>query len=182
MILAVSCARDDSTATPLPSATPTRTPIPTIGPTRMPTVTVAATPTPLPTATRRPTPGRTVVTATPTPTSLPTPPIPTPTPTLRPAPTATPTALPPQPAELLLEVTAPEDNIVVDTREITVTGRASPDATVTVNGQLAQIDEFGDFLTPLPVSLVAGPNLIEVIASDLDGEVRSQVITVILIS
>ena len=58
-------------------------------------------------------------------------------------------------------------------------GRASPDATVSVNGQLGAMDESGNFRILL--SLKEGPNLIEVIASDLAGDVRTLVLTVIYI-
>ena len=66
---------------------------------------------------------------------------------------------------------------MVSDPEIPVTGRSSPDATVSVNGQLATIDESGNFETLLP--LEEGPNLIEVIASDLAGDIRTNVLTVI---
>ena len=59
-------------------------------------------------------------------------------------------------------------------------GRASPDATVSVNGQLLDPDISGQFRANQSIpSLKEGPNLIEVIASDLAGEARSEVMTVI---
>ena len=54
-------------------------------------------------------------------------------------------------------------------------GVTSPDATVSVNGQLATVEATGEFSVAGPIPLVEGPNLIEVIASDLAGGVRSQV-------
>ena len=66
---------------------------------------------------------------------------------------------------------------MVDDSEIPVTGRSSPDATVSVNGQLATIDESGNFEALLPLG--EGPNLMEVIASDLAGDMRTNVLTVI---
>ena len=177
-LLVVSCRGDEAQA-PLPTATPTV--VPTVRPT--PTATPRPTPTaiatvvvrPTPTATPRPTPTpRPTLTPAPTPTSTPRPP-PTPTPT------PTPTPLPPQPSELLLEVSSPEDSTVVSSDRISVMGRASPDATVSVNGQLAAVDDLGNFETTEPLVLSEGPNLIEVIASDLTGEVQSQVLTVVYI-
>ena len=86
----------------------------------------------------------------------------------------------PQPRELFLEVSSPRDNSIVSSAEIPVVGRASPDATVSVNGQVADMDSSGNFETLLP--LEEGPNLIEVIASDLAGDIRTQVLTIIYIS
>ena len=61
--------------------------------------------------------------------------------------------------------------------DVRATGTASPDATVTVNGVLAEIDSSGKFQAT--VVLGAGTNTIEIIASDLAGDVRSQVLTVV---
>ncbi len=76
-----------------------------------------------------------------------------------------------------MDITSPQDNSVAASGAVQASGTASPDATVTVNGVLAEIDSSGNFQAT--VSLDAGTNLIEVIVSDLAGEVRSQVLTVI---
>jgi len=68
---------------------------------------------------------------------------------------------------------------VVNVKEIPAVGRASPDATVSVNGQIVEMDTVGNFETVLP--LEEGINLIEVIASDLAGDVRTRVLTIIYI-
>ena len=78
-----------------------------------------------------------------------------------------------------MEVSEPLDNSVVGTSGITVSGRSSPDATVSVNGQVAEVDASGRFNTAEPVTLEEGPNSIEVIASDLAGGVETMVLTVI---
>ena len=80
--------------------------------------------------------------------------------------------------ELFIEVSEPADNTVVSSAAITVTGRSSPDATVSVNGQIAVVEADGRFSTS-DVGLQEGPNLIEVIASDLAGEERTLVLMVI---
>ena len=80
---------------------------------------------------------------------------------------------------LLLQISSPVDNSVVSSEEIPVAGRSSPDATVSVNGVLADTDTLGSFEALL--SLEEGPNLIEVIASDLAGDVRTTVLMVIYI-
>ena len=158
VLLLISCRG------PSPTETPTPLPLPTATPTAIP---------PTPTSTPRPSPTPIVVVILPTPT-----PIPTPTP--RPAPTPTPTATSvPQSEELFLEITSPQDNIVVTSAAIAAVGRASPDATVTLNGRLAEMDVAGNF--SILFSLDEGINLIEVIASDLVGEVLTRVLTVIYI-
>ena len=190
VVLLVACAGPSPTEVPTSTPSPTSTPTPTIIPT--PTSTPTPTPTMAPTLT--PTPLSTPPIA-PTPTSIPAPtqtmvPTPSPSPTLTPAPTGTPTLAPtptpsatpiPQSKELSLEVSSPEDNSVVRASEISVVGRSSPDATVSVNGLLAKVDESGNFETPQSLRLQEGPNLIEVIASDLSGLVRTRVLTVIYI-
>ena len=70
---------------------------------------------------------------------------------------------------------------MVRTSEISVVGRSSPDATVSVNGLLAKVDTDGTFESTRSLLLQEGPNLIEVIASDLTGAVRTRVLTVIFI-
>lgn len=170
VLLLASCAggEDEAIRTPTspssPSPTATSTvvgPTPTINPT--PTVTPQETPT---------------VVLTPTPT------LPTQAPTATPPSTSTPTpsATPiPQPSELFLQVSSIEDNSVLNSSELSVVGRSSPDATVSVNGQLAVVKFSGDFATARPLSLEPGTNLIEVIASDLTGEVRTLMLAVIYI-
>ncbi len=54
-----------------------------------------------------------------------------------------------------------------------------PNSTVTVNGILVDVDADGAFTTT--VILEEGPNLLEVIASDLTGEQRFAVLSVIYI-
>ena len=184
-LLLAACVGGEPTATrvftPLPSLTPTTaatpaptdTPVPpTATPTMMPTPTLPPTPTSVPTREPTPTPA---VSPNPTPT-----PSPTPTPTLSPTPTPTPVPQVHQPRELFLDVTSVEVTGAAGAQVLKITGRSSPDATVSVNGQLAAVDEAGAFGTPQPLKLDEGPNLVEVIASDLAGQVRSQVLAPIV--
>ena len=165
---------------------------PTITPTSVPDVTVTTVPSPTATAPVTPTtePSPSPTTAPIEPTSTPTvPQSPTPDAPATLAPTETPTAAPPtltltptstpvpQPAELFLEVLSPANQSTVDEDVLKVTGRSTPDATASVNGQLAVMDISGSFEATL--RLTEGPNLIEVIASDLTGEVRDQVLVVV---
>jgi len=108
-------------------------------------------------------------------------PVPTPTPTpapspaLTPAPTPTPTL--PAPG-LTLTISEPQDEAVVKENLIRVIGRTAPDAVVSVNGHIIRaINEGGDFTAV--ISLAEGPNLVEVIATDYQGNEVNQMLTVI---
>lgn len=94
----------------------------------------------------------------------------TPTSTETPASTTT-------PDELVLEITEPADEAVVDASHITVSGSTLADAVVSINGVIADVDYQGIFTGE--VNLDAGPNIIEVVASDFYGNEKSAILTVI---
>ena len=79
-----------------------------------------------------------------------------------------------------LTVSTPQNETVVSTFQTTVEGVASPDAVVSVNGALADVALDGSFSTL--VSLEEGPNLIEVVASDYEGNEASEILTVIYVA
>ncbi len=83
--------------------------------------------------------------------------------------------LPPQPFFLL--VTEPEDQSIVSTRNLPLSGRTSPDAVVSINGVSVGVDDAGIFSTSL--TLDDGPNIIDVLATNVDGEILSTVLAVI---
>ena len=85
----------------------------------------------------------------------------------------------PQARELTLVVSLPPADRVVRETAILVSGKTAPDATVSVNGRLAVVDESGGFALAEPLAVAEGPNLIEVIASDLSGAIRTSVSSVI---
>ena len=87
----------------------------------------------------------------------------------------------PQSAALDLDVTFPPEDMIVDSETITVTGIASPDATVSVNGSLAIPDADGRFSLELIISPDENPLAIEVIATSVAGEELSLVRTVIFV-
>ena len=93
--------------------------------------------------------------------------------------TSTPAGVPAvSPSALSLVITAPQDEVVVKDAVTRVVGRSSPDAVVSVNGKIVRtMDIEGNFSTL--VSLVEGPNLLEVIATDYRGGQASEVLTVI---
>jgi len=114
-------------------------------------------------------------------------PAPTPTPegvTPAPAPeevTPPPTAEPtpaPKP-EFFLTVPEPTDNSIFNADKVEVMGRTTPGAIVSVNGELADVDEEGNFT--MMVVLEEGPNIIEVIASDLEGNEESRTLVIIYV-
>ncbi len=152
-------------ATPAPTiavlaeSTPTPSVIPTVVPTVIPTVIPTLAP-PRPAAT------------------LTVPTVPTATPEPEAPAGSTPV---PQSAALDLDVTFPPEDMIVDSETITVTGIASPDATVSVNGSLAIPDADGRFSLELIISPDENPLAIEVIATSVAGEELSLVRTVIFV-
>ena len=120
--------------------------------------------------------------ATPTPA---TPPLPTPalspTPAVTPitGPSPTPTSTPILTTGLFVQVTNLPKESVVHTNTVRVDGRTSPDAIVSVNGIIVDVDEEGRFTAI--VSLEEGTNIIEVIASDFAGNEDSAVLAIISI-
>lgn len=79
-----------------------------------------------------------------------------------------------------LTVASPQDESIVNTFETTVAGVTVPDAVVSVNGVLVEVDADGNFSTA--VALDEGPNSIEVIASDYEGNEASKILTVIYLA
>ena len=68
---------------------------------------------------------------------------------------------------------------VVHTSTVSISGLTRPDAVVSVNGVLVDVDGDGRFTAT--VSLQPAPNLIEVVASDFQGNKVSAVLTIIYI-
>lgn len=139
-----------------------------------------ATVTPTPSATPEPT-----ATAEPTSTLEPTA-TGTPTPTQGPeaTPTATATNIPVgnggvQQAGLFVEIESLTDESVVRGDTVIARGQTVPDAVLSINSIIVPVQPDGTFEVLL--SLEPGPNLIEVVASNLDGEELSRVIAVVSI-
>lgn len=91
------------------------------------------------------------------------------------SPPVTSPALPPQP--FLLLVTEPQDRSVVYEETIRLAGRTGLQAVASVNGEAAEVNEQGIFSTK--VKLEPGPNFIDVVATNNDGQVLSAVVSVI---
>lgn len=161
---AQSVPRNESTPTIEVSPQPTETVAPaTSTPTEEPT----ASPTLEPTATATVTPTITVE------------PSPSPTPTITPTP-GLPTAIPVNDVKtytLTLEIEGLSDESIVYGDSIVARGQTSPDAIVSVNGVIVPVSDTGSF--EVAIKLDPGPNLIEVVASDLEGNQISTTITVV---
>ena len=158
VVLATAAACGDEEESPTPTETPDAEATAT-----------AAPPTPRP-----PTPPPTPRPPTPPP-PISTPPISPPT--VAPPPLPTPPAMERQTEELLLEVQSPLNDSVVTGNLLQVSGRASPGASVSVNGRMASRGQEGTFT--IDVNLVEGPNLVEVIASDLSGDQKEAIFLVV---
>lgn len=154
LLLALPACKKEQPA-PTPPVTPapvTAAPVATPAPAR---VTPTPAPTPRPEATPRPAPPVT----------------PVPAPAATPSPTAT------AQVPLFLNIASPAAESITRDRVITVRGKTTPDAVVTVGVSNIEVDEQGNFSTN--VTLAEGVNIIEVLASDLGGNSKGQVLTVI---
>ena len=80
---------------------------------------------------------------------------------------------------LFLQMTNLPKESIVHTSTISISGITTLDAVVSVNGVLVDVDAGGNFTSTL--SLEQAPNLIEVVASDFQGNKVSAVLTVIYI-
>ena len=184
ILILTACADDEATPAGMeteqststtPPVTLPATPAPTIAvlaeSTPTPSVIPSVVPTVIPTIIPTLAPSRPAATLT----------VPTvPTATPEPGAPAGPTPVP-QSAALDLDVTFPSEDMIVDSETITVTGIASPDATVSVNGNLAIPDADGRFSLELIISPDENPLAIEVIATSVAGEELSLVRTVIFV-
>ena len=78
---------------------------------------------------------------------------------------------------MTLEVEGISDETEVRGDTIHIRGQTSPDAVVSINGVVVPVDDTGAF--EVSIKLSEGPNLIEVVASDLDGNSLSTVSVVV---
>ena len=109
-----------------------------------------------------------------------TPPQATPVPSPETPPGATPAPSPETPpTDFYLEVTQPADNSIIDVGTVEVMGHTSPEAVVSVNDEIAIADTEGTFA--VTITLEEGPNIIEVIASDDEGNEARASLTVTLV-
>ena len=134
-----------------PAVSPGPTAAPKSGPVSPATATAGA----------RPTPGRTPIA-----TTVSTPQLP-----------ATATHAPVQRYGLFLEIEGLSEESVVRGETVVARGRTRADAVVSINGVVVPVDLNGSFEVLL--TLDPGPNIIEVVASDLEGNEETKVIAVV---
>ena len=79
----------------------------------------------------------------------------------------------------LLLITEPENESIVFDAALTIAGRTGPNAIVSLslNGRSVPVDRFGYFAST--VQLDEGPNVIDVVATNDDGQTLSTVLAVI---
>jgi hypothetical protein len=86
---------------------------------------------------------------------------------------------PTTPTGISLTVSEPQDNTITDVDTIEVKGHTDPQAVVSVNEEITTVDANGNFTAT--VNLEEGPNTIEVVASDEEGNQASVNLIVTLV-
>ena len=69
---------------------------------------------------------------------------------------------------LVLSITYPKDGALLTTDTVTLVGATRPDAIVAVLGEIIEVNSLGIF--SIDITLEEGPNLLEVVATDLLGD------------
>ena len=77
----------------------------------------------------------------------------------------------------LLLVTEPCNECIVPVSTVPISGRTGPNAIVSINGRSVPVDRFGYFSST--ARLEEGPNIIDVVATNHDGQTFSTVMAVI---
>jgi hypothetical protein len=77
---------------------------------------------------------------------------------------------------LTVKILEPQDGVAVSTNVVTVKGEAPPETVVTVNDDILLVEADGKFESD--VALEEGPNVIEIVASDLEGNEVTFIVTV----
>jgi uncharacterized protein YfaP (DUF2135 family) len=78
---------------------------------------------------------------------------------------------------LFLEIEGLSEDSVVRGDTVVARGRTRPDAVLSINGVVVPVDSSGSFEVLL--TLDPGPNIIEVVASDLEGNEETRVLAVV---
>ena len=77
----------------------------------------------------------------------------------------------PTATQSLVTILTPEEGAVVNVPSVEVRGEALPGTVITLDDEIVVVDESGEFAVTLP--LEEGPNAIQVVASDADGNEAS---------
>ena len=102
--------------------------------------------------------------------------VPTATPPMR---TDSTTEIEPQSQHLMLRLDSPAINMITELNQVNVSGVTSPDATISVNGHLVSPNPEGIFSIDLDFFDQSIPMIIEIIASSITGETKSEIRPVI---
>jgi hypothetical protein len=85
----------------------------------------------------------------------------------------------PEAGTVALTVSQPQSETTVYSADLEVKGTTEADAVLSVNGVTVEVNDDGSFSTM--VTLEEGPNPIEVLASDFEGNEGSAILTVIYV-
>lgn len=94
-----------------------------------------------------------------------------------PLPATTPVSSDVQRYGLFVEIEGLNEDSVVRGDTVVARGRTRPDAVLSINGVIVPVDAIGSFEVLL--TLDPGPNIIEVVASDLEGNEETRVLAVV---
>ena len=81
--------------------------------------------------------------------------------------------------QVFLELAGIENESVIEASVVTVSGTTTPDALLSINGEVIPVELDGTF--SIELTLEPGPNFIEFVASNLRGQEASRVISVVSI-
>jgi hypothetical protein len=77
---------------------------------------------------------------------------------------------------LVVTITSPADETVVNIPQVDVAGRAPAETVISIGDSITVVEASGEFSIPVP--LEEGPNELEIIASDLEGNQASVTLVV----
>jgi len=78
---------------------------------------------------------------------------------------------------LRLRLFTPKDGDIVNQKVINVSGQAPVDTVISLNGDIFLVADEGEF--SIPVILDEGPNVIELVASNVDSDIIELVLTIV---
>ncbi len=94
----------------------------------------------------------------------------------------TPTIAPPSggaivvPGEPQIIIFSPQENSVVNAPQVEITGQAAPGTVITFDDEIVVVDQSGQFAVTVPLD--EGPNAIQMVASDAEGNETTFELTV----
>ncbi|MEJ5241648.1 MAG: hypothetical protein WHS87_10665 [Anaerolineales bacterium] len=80
------------------------------------------------------------------------------------------------PSGHILQIVAPQDGDVVNTPSVLLRGFAPPETVISINDDIYLVGPQGQF--EIPLTLEEGPNVFEIVASDLSGNEESVILVI----